>query len=105
MKSKVVVDLDLEELIGMVNEQFYDVASYCAASRSPKGHNVAELYRTQEVRGWVLYDMCLAFGVNHDRLCSIARMVNRWERVRNWERCFPVDENAERIWNYIRAAE
>lgn len=105
MNVEIKAMVDVESLIGMVQEQFYDVACYEKACKNPDGHEVDWLYRTQEVRGWVLADMCKTMGIDQVKLCSVARAVQKWEQVRNWSRCFPVNENAERIWNYIRAAE
>lgn len=105
MKVEIKTLVDVDALVGMVREQFYDVESYEKACKNPKGHDVDWLCRTQEVRGYTLADMCKTLGIDQDKLCSIARAARKWEQIRNWERCFPVDENAEQIWNYIKAAE
>lgn len=106
-EQKVLVDL--EHLIGVVQDAFYESEKFhkTAAKKQP-------WQRTNDETRWLSHlsdredgawgtvrDVCRVMGIDQDRLISIARLIRKWEVRHSWQPCFPVDSHAEKIMKFI----
>jgi len=103
--------INLERLIGAVQEYFYDREQYAKESKKkPQWQRSAEeqkrviYYFDCENAGWrVVYELYNILNLDSNKLIAIARLARKWEQKHNWEKCFPVQEHEQKILDYLTA--
>lgn len=101
--------INLERLIGVVQESFDNTSSYRLCFVNKKWYQMDEKERAHA--NWCernehgssneMYDLCRILDIDCNRLYTIARLARRWEQKHNWERCFPVQDHKEQILKYL----
>ena len=102
------VKINVEKLIDMVQEYFDEYgaySNYCKVPYSKHDEKWNSEYRYYErnfqVRDYCITDICVMLNVNRTRLECVARLARKWEAKHNWLRCFPVEDHAGKILNFI----
>lgn len=103
------ISVNLEYLIGVVQDAFYSSEEYRkkAKEKQPWERTTDDKYwlrhlSDREDGEWdTIRDICYVMGINQDRLISIARLTRKWEIKHDWQWCFPVDSHAQKILAFI----
>ena len=103
--------INLERLIGAVQESFDNASSYRLCFVNKKWYQMDEKERAHA--NWCernehgsnneVNDLCAILNIDCNRLYSIARLARRWEEKHNWGYCFPVQDHEEQILKYLAA--
>lgn len=109
MRVNQVISVDLEYLIGVVQDAFYSSEEFRRKAKEKQPWQ-----RTNDETRWLSHlsdredgnwdtvrDICRVMGIDQDRLISIARLTRKWEIKHDWQLCFPVDAHAEKIMSFI----
>lgn len=101
--------INIERLIGAVQEHFDNEQSYILPFRKKKWWQMND--KEQAECNWhernrhgssnEVSDLCAILGMDMNRLYTIARLARKWEKKHNWEKCFPVQEHEKQIMEYL----
>jgi hypothetical protein len=103
------IKINIGRLIGAVQEAFDNEQAYRLCFVAKKWYQMDEQER--EHANWrernehgsnnEVSDLCEILGIDCSKLYAITRLVRKWEQKRSWERCFPAEENSQKILNYL----
>jgi hypothetical protein len=111
-EDNVEVKINVERLIGAVQEHFQNVMALKMACKKPYWKWTPEERDTynrheRDERGSnnAVGDLAAILGTDWQRLFTIARLARKWEQKRNWQYCFPAQDNAKKIIEWLTATD
>lgn len=98
--------INLSSLIYLVQGSCDDMNIYMSKSESKEWYELQEISKTNyRVSAHEAETKIMNFAeiLNFDiiNLYRIARLIRNWEQKRDWQRCFPIDENYDSIVEYL----
>lgn len=98
--------INLEILIGAVQEMDECTEVYYKSARSIDWYDRTEEERVRMERachysGMKLFDLCALIGVDQNKVYKLGRSARKYEKRNNWEKCFPANENYDKIMAFI----
>lgn len=104
------MNINVERLIGVAQEALDADRDYRLECRKKP-----QWKRTQEEERSVFYrerenhytnnavsDLCAILNIDWRKLYVIARLARKWEQKHDWQRCFPVQANEQKILDYLQ---
>ena len=103
------ISINLEYLIGTVQDAFYTSEEYRKAAHAKQAWErssdetrwLSHLSDREDGNWDTIRDICKVMGIDQDRLVSIGRLARKWEIKHDWQLCFPIDSHAEKIMAFI----
>jgi hypothetical protein len=102
------MNINLERLIGAVQEQFEREQNYAMACKKPyykwtpeEKETYIRCDRERYTGNNGISDICTILNLNWKKLDTIARLARKWEQKHDWQKCFPVQEHEKQIMQYI----
>jgi hypothetical protein len=101
------MNVDVNMLIGVVREAFDEVESYYKKAKNhQKWYSMSAHEKTYYERNYQhaedeISNLCRILRADISRLYTISRLARKWEKKRNWQLCFPAEELAGKILDYI----
>jgi hypothetical protein len=105
------VKINIERLIGVVQESFDNEQSYRLECKKK-----SYWQRTQAEKDMVVWherncynsvnavgDLAAILSVESNKLYMLARIARKWEQKRKWQYCFPAQDNAKKIIEWLTA--
>lgn len=107
-ESNTDLKINIERLIGTVQEQFEREQSYSMACKKPyykwtpeEKETYIRCDRERYTGNNGISDLCAILNLDWKKLDTIARLARKWEQKRKWQYCFPAQEHAKQIMEYI----
>jgi hypothetical protein len=107
-ETNVDVKINVERLIGAVQEHFEHEQDYKMACKKPYWKWTPEeketyIRRDRDLQGSMraINDLCVIIGIDCNKLYTIARLARKWEQKRKWQYCFPVRDCEKKIVEYL----
>jgi len=112
-ESNADVKINMERLIGAVQEAFDNEQAYRLCFVTKKWYEMDEKERThanwcernQHGSSNEIYDLCGILGIDCNKLYTLARLARKWEQKRKWQYCFPAQDNAKKILKWLTQPE
>jgi hypothetical protein len=111
-ESNADVKINVERLISAAQEQFGREQSYAMACKKPcykwspeEKETYTRCDRERYVGSNGISDLCAVLTLDWRKLGTIARLARKWEQKRKWQYCFPAQENAKRILEWLAQPE
>jgi hypothetical protein len=102
------VKVNVERLLGMVQEAFDSTQDYKMACKKPSWKWTASeekdyiRHDREHTCHWnAVGDLTQIMGLDQKRLETIARLARKWEQKRKWQYCFPAQGNAKKIMEWL----
>jgi hypothetical protein len=104
-----IMRINIEKLIGVAQEHFYDIESYAKKGKekpywkrtASETNDMTRLGTRQDASNQEVSDICAILSIDWRKLFTIARLSRKWEQKHNWEKCFPVQEHEKKIIEYL----
>ena len=111
-ENNVDVKINVDRLIGAVREQFEREQSYAMACKKPywkwtpdEKETYTRCDRERYAGNNGISDLAAILGTDWQRLYTIARLARKWEQKRKWQYCFPAQDNAKKILEWLTALD
>lgn len=106
------ISVDLEYLIGVVQDAFYSSEEFRKKAKKQSwkrttdvNYMLRHLSDVENEKWGAVREICRVMGFDQDRLVSIARLARKWKIKHDWQLCFPVSDHAEKIFGFITVTE
>jgi hypothetical protein len=107
-ESNPDVKINVERLIDTVRNHFENVYALKMACKKPYWRwtpEEKETYirreRDEHGSGNSVSDLAAILGIDCQKLYTIARLARKWEQKRKWQYCFPGQDNAKKILEWL----
>jgi hypothetical protein len=107
------LNINVDRLIGVVQESFDNEASYrLECKKKPywrrsleEKENVMWHERNCHNSSSAVGDLAAILNIDGEKLNAIARLARKWEQKRKWQYCFPAQNNAKKIIEWLTAPD
>lgn len=107
------VKINVEQLIWTVQCYFRDEQSYkqvCKEKpywkRTQEEHDTVQYYeKNRDSSDRAVNILVSVLGLDCNKLYVIARLARKWEQKSNWENCFPAQDNAKKIIDWLTSQD